>query len=231
MKRKTALLLSLALLLSFAAGCSGKKEENISFIARVNSIYEKTILVDVMTEGLGFTSADVDLSGVEVPFEIEEEQILYITISPNIREVVPVLVTAVDIELAKDYEEISGSPIPENNSSEIPGVSMRIQYGTVTSGGLTLVISDTNDPPHTFGEWYKLDRLLSDTWVDVPVAIEGDYGFNDEGLVTDEYGQLTLTVDWRWLYGELAPGTYRIVKELTEAGTSKYLYAEFEIGE
>jgi len=42
-------------------------------------------------------------------------------------------------------------------------------------------------------------------------------------------------VDWEWLYGQLSPGTYRIVKEIMNfRGTGDYdkaeYYAEFTIG-
>lgn len=46
----------------------------------------------------------------------------------------------------------------------------------------------------------------------------------------------TLTVSWGWLYGELPPGEYRLVKTVSDfRGTGDYddytLTAEFTIGE
>lgn len=228
MNKKINLCLALALLLLSIAGCA-KKDENIRFMARVESIYENSITVDVLTEGMDFSSASVDISGVAPDFELEEGQTLEVTALPTIREVFPVIVTAVEIDLVKLNSVVTGTPIPAQNSSEIDGVSMSIESGSVTAGGLTLVITDKNDPPHTFEEWYELKKQSGSNWEDVPVVIEGDYGFNSLGLSPDDNGRLTLTVDWRWLYGELKPGTYKIVKALNIDGDFKYFSAEFKI--
>ena len=228
MKKKAIICLILAMLLSSIAGCS-QKDENIRFMAMVESIYDNSITVDVLTEGMSFSKASVDISGVKLDFELEEGQTLEITALPTIREVFPVIVTAVELKLMKLNPVVTGTPIPTRNSSEIDGVSMSIESGSVTAGGLTLVITDKNDPPHSFEEWYELKKQYGNDWEDVPVVIEGDYGFNSLGLPPDDNGCLTLTVDWRWLYGELTPGTYKIVKALNINGGFKYFSAEFKI--
>lgn len=228
MKKKAIICLALAILLLSVAGCS-RKNENITFMAKVEKIYDKSITVDVLTEGMSFSEASVDISGVELDFELEEGQTLAITALPTIREVFPVIVTAVKIELMRLNSVVTGTPIPAQNSSEIDGVSMSIESGSVTAGGLTLVIIDKNDPSHSFEEWYELKRQSGSDWEDVPVVIEGDYGFNSLGLSPDDNGRLTLKVDWRWLYGELTPGTYKIVKALNVNGGFKYFSAEFKI--
>ena len=40
-----------------------------------------------------------------------------------------------------------------------------------------------------------------------------NYGFNEIGWLTDENGELTMTVDWEWLYGKLPAGHYRLLKQ------------------
>ena len=36
--------------------------------------------------------------------------------------------------------------------------------------------------------------------------------FNLAGYETDENNEIRFVVDWEWLYGELLPGSYRIIK-------------------
>ena len=54
MKKKAIICLILAMLLSSIAGCS-QKDENIRFMAMVESIYDNSITVDVLTEGMSFS--------------------------------------------------------------------------------------------------------------------------------------------------------------------------------
>lgn len=226
MKRSIVLLLTLFLLLLCLTGCGG--EDNISFTATITKLNKTSILVST-TENVGFGSASVDISGVETDFNLIEGQKVLLTIEPTIRESSPVQVTAVSIQLLSDAY-LSGTPIPGQADSEIDGVSMTILPGTVTSKGLTLMIHDDNEQHYTYGEWYQLLRNDGSGWSEVPAVIEGDYGFGDIGLMTDESGILTLEIDWQWLYGELDAGSYRIVKALYFDDGYKYFSAEFEIG-
>lgn len=225
--KKILSLLCLCLLLGCVSGCGGETEENISFTATVVHVYSSSIMVST-TDDVGFTEASVNISDIKIPFNLLPGQTVLLEIKPLIMETFPVKVTAVSVELlAENF--LSGSPIPSNTNSDIEGVSMTIVPESVTSKGLSLVISDVNDPTHTFGEWYELKTYVSGSWEDTPVTISGDYGFNDIGLLTDSSGTLELTINWEWLYGNLGSGTYKIVKALYFPEGYKYFSAEFEI--
>ena len=60
------------------------------------------------------------------------------------------------------------------------------------------------------------------------------YVFHAIGYHIDENNTLEMKADWKWLYGELFSGEYRLVKEvvITKDNSylgSKYVYVEFVI--
>jgi hypothetical protein len=218
MKKNVFRLLCLVLLAALLSGCGGKTDGNITFTGVVEEIYDGAILVSTADEAAGFDKARVDCADVKTDFGLEVGQTLIITILPEIAESYPVQVKAVSLEPVREYEAAD----PKN-------VSLTIEKGSVSPTGLTLVITDRNDEPFTYGEWFKLQRKEGGDWADVPVTAEGDYGFNDIGLIPDSSGVLTLETDWEWLYGALAPGEYRILKSVWTTDGTQYLSADFEI--
>ena len=94
----------------------------------------------------------------------------------------------------------------------------------VTPAGATVTIQDSNPEPFVYGEWYVIEREKDGLWYEAKTKIT-DYGFNEIGWLVDDNGQLTMDVDWEWLYGELPAGHYRILKQ---AGT-QIVSAEFTV--
>ena len=110
-------------------------------------------------------------------------------------------------------------------STEIPNVSIRIL--NVSPSGATIIIKDTNDKPFEYGEWYKIEKESNGKWYEVETIID-DYGFEDIGYLIEENSknkEITLNVDWKWLYGELPTGQYRLLKQVD----NKYISVEFDI--
>ena len=94
----------------------------------------------------------------------------------------------------------------------------------VTPTGAVVTIQDSNEEPYVYGEWYVIKREKDGLWYEAKTKIT-DYGFNEIGWLVDDNGQLTMDVDWEWLYGELPAGHYRILKQ---AGT-QIISAEFTV--
>ena len=92
----------------------------------------------------------------------------------------------------------------------------------VTPTGATVTIQDSNEDPFVYGEWFRIEREKDGVWYEVKTKIS-NYGFNEIGWLTDESGELTMDVNWEWLYGKLPAGHYRILKQ---AGT-EIIGAEF----
>lgn len=114
------------------------------------------------------------------------------------------------------------------------GVSMTIKEGTVSSIGLIVVFENISEKKCIYGEHFLLEKKISGRWYQVPVAIDGDYGFNDIGYVLDSGDNREWKVDWNWLYGSLDIGEYRIVKDILDFRDTGdydkyYLAAEFTV--
>jgi hypothetical protein len=201
------------------AGC-GSSDADITFVGTVEAVNDGALLVST-NDDVGFDRASVHFApGAEPDFDPAVGQLLRITILPEVAESYPVQVTATAVELIADIEP---------SSDGIANVSMAAADGSVTPAGLTLVITDTNEQPYTYGEWYELQAESDGAWTKVPYLNDDGAYFTDIGLVPDADGVLTIDVDWKLRYGELAPGVYRIVKSLYFEDGYRYLYTEFTI--
>ena len=100
--------------------------------------------------------------------------------------------------------------------------NVTMTVSNVTPTGATVTIQDSNEEPFVYGEWFQIEREKDGVWYEVKTKIS-NYGFNEIGWLTDENGELTMDVNWEWLYGKLPAGHYRILKQ---AGT-EIIGAEF----
>jgi hypothetical protein len=118
--------------------------------------------------------------------------------------------------------------------NNIEGVSMSIKRETVSSSKLALVFKNNSSRQCLYGEEFTLEKKLNGKWYQVPIPYVGDYAFPTIGYNLSSGETKELLVDWEWLYGNLAPGKYRIVKNILDfRGMGDYdsynLSAEFSI--
>lgn len=118
--------------------------------------------------------------------------------------------------------------------NNLDGVTMTVKETSVSPTGLTVVIENNSDSQCIFGEYFVLEKKMDDGWYQVPVEIEGNYGFEDIGYELDPGDKREWETDWEWLYGSLDSGQYRIVKDILDfrdtGDFDKYfLAAEFRI--
>ncbi|MBU9711892.1 immunoglobulin-like domain-containing protein [Evansella tamaricis] len=111
---------------------------------------------------------------------------------------------------------------------------MIVKEGTVSSTGLTVIFENNSDKQCIYGEYFLLEKKMEGRWYQLPVTLDGNYGFNDIGYDLNPSDAREWAVDWKWLYGSLDTGDYRIVKDILdfrEAGDydKYYLTAEFTI--
>jgi len=131
-------------------------------------------------------------------------------------------------------EKADWQPTIYDNVNDLDGVAMTVKEGTVSSTGLTVVFENSSDRDCIYGEYFCLEKRVDGKWYQVPVTIEGDYGFEDIGynLARGDVGEWP--VNWEWLYGSLDAGQYRIVKDilvLEDSGvySAYYMAVEFSI--
>lgn len=117
-------------------------------------------------------------------------------------------------------------PLPEYNRD--PNlVTLEVDKDTLSKIGVTLVITDNNEPSYGWGEGYSIQKKTSNGWADLEA--EQDPIFTSIGYVLDENNQFNYKIDWSKYYGKLSNGTYRIKKSVYD-NEYIYLYSnEFEI--
>lgn len=106
--------------------------------------------------------------------------------------------------------------------------------GKATNTGISFTITEQQENPNTYGEWYEIEKLVDDLWLKVTPINE--CGFNDIALYADDDSSLVFNIDWEYCYGTLESGEYRIVKYyipyLERAATEEdkeYFYVEFTL--
>jgi hypothetical protein len=141
-----------------------------------------------------------------------------------------------DTILSKATDTTDWKPITYDTVNNFKGVTMAVKDGTVSSTGLTVVFESKLNSECIYGEYFLLEKEVNGEWFQVPIAIDGNYGFNDIGYSLTSEESSEWSVDWEWLYGGLKTGEYRIVKDISDfRGTGDYdkyhLAAEFSISE
>lgn len=130
--------------------------------------------------------------------------------------------TAVTDWSTSTYETVNG----------FDGVTMTVKEGTITPTNLILVFKNSSSSECAYGEFFSLEKKINEVWYQVPVTIDGDYGFHSIGYGLSSGDHIEYKVDWNWLYGSQEPGEYRIIKDILDfRGTGDfdkyYLAAEF----
>ena len=119
----------------------------------------------------------------------------------------------------------------------LPELTMKVVRGTVTPAGMDLEISNMSRWDIDFGEPYWLQVYDDGQWYDLTLVDEKagmDFVAVGYGLQGGAGKSMVLTENWSHFYGELQPGTYRLLKHVTycELGYKQrdvVLTAEFEI--
>ena len=106
-------------------------------------------------------------------------------------------------------------------------VNLKIKEDTLTNTGATVIITDTNELPYSYGEAYKIQKLENNEWKDIKT--KDGYVFNDLAYNTDENGKLEMKINWNNLYGSLKSGEYKLSKEIGDYDNPEIISVEFEI--
>lgn len=129
-----------------------------------------------------------------------------------------------------------GSACIYKNESENEQIGLHLSLEGISSTGATLCYSqyDKDAPTGQLqdGDDFAIEVKKDGKWEEAPIAAEGNYGFHDIAYTISPGDTTRRELNWEWLYGELAPGEYRIRKRVTDfRGTGDYdqydLYADF----
>lgn len=120
--------------------------------------------------------------------------------------------------------------------SEADKIGLYFTLKKISPAGATLVFHQYDEEAPTgelnYGDAFALEVLKNNRWEEIPVVVDGNYGFHDVAYNIPNKDTVTQELDWTWLYGTLVPGNYRIKKEIMDYRKSgdfnNYtLYAQF----
>ncbi|MBM7577835.1 immunoglobulin-like domain-containing protein [Jeotgalibacillus terrae] len=131
-------------------------------------------------------------------------------------------------------EEADWEPSEVEEVNTFEGVSMKMKEGSVSSKGATVVIKNDSDREVMYGNAYILEKKVNGEWFEVPITVEGEYGFTAIGYTIAPGSSAEKEMEWDWLYGELNKGEYRILKGINYSVSENskkrnYLAVEFTI--
>lgn len=134
-------------------------------------------------------------------------------------------ITSVDDGEAILTKEQSSTLLNIIDKYTLKNVSLDIEDGTLTKYGATIVITDNNEIPYSYNEWYRIDKLDGGYWKEVQTI--RDTSFTDVGMIV-ENNRIEENINWSTIYGALDGGEYRLVKRVYENGY-KYIVTLFSI--
>jgi len=126
---------------------------------------------------------------------------------------------AYPLEIGNQAEQIIGEP----------SVTLSIIEGELTATGATYSISNTSNIIIEFGRQFTLQINVEGTWYEItplmPIETFMDMFVLNSGI------EESVEIDWLMFYGELPPGTYRLVKEFyyKHDSTTHQIAGEFTI--
>jgi len=91
-----------------------------------------------------------------------------------------------------------------------PPEGIEMAFVSSTNDSVTFTLTNSNDAYWMYGTPFKVDVLLGDTWYDIPKT-SANWVFGYIGLILDAGQTETKTYNIA-MYGDLPPGTYRLVK-------------------
>lgn len=236
-------LIILIIILILLTGCIPMNMNNVvkepNFSGIIEEVYEKSILVKVnegISSDLVSVSLDLKLKDSITDFYLGEEVRIYY--DGNIAESYPAQInnvyTIIPIESDNPTTDINLKPTKIETVGDFDDVTMVVKKETVSPKGSILVFENKSNNLAIYGEYFLLEQKINDKWYEVPISIDGDYGFNDIGYELNTGESREYEMNWEWLYGILEIGDYRIIKDILdfkEIGDyhKYYLSAEFEI--
>lgn len=122
-----------------------------------------------------------------------------------------------------------------DTESDVEAVGLRFSLKNISSSGATLVLKQYDPDLSTgellYGEDVVIELQKNGKWESVPVIAE-DYVIDTAAYTIAAGDTEEREISWEWLYGELAPGEYRIRKDVRDdRGSGDYdiytVYAHF----
>lgn len=105
-------------------------------------------------------------------------------------------------------------------------VSLSVKEADAT--GAVLTLQNITLAELTYGADYSLEQLVDGEWVEMEPQLE-NFAFAAVGYSLPSLFRKTIPVDWETVYGKLAEGDYRLVKQIRIGDTTRRLTAAFHV--
>lgn len=92
--------------------------------------------------------------------------------------------------------------------SKTNDVGMSIKDGTLTNTGATLILSNNSDKDFSYGNPYEIEVKKNNEWH----KINAELDFTLPAFILLSKETKEIEIDWKYGFGKLAKGTYRIIK-------------------
>lgn len=136
------------------------------------------------------------------------------------------------IGCTKDESNILG----EKSKYEVSDflVSLRVKEGSLTKSKATLILENHTDNDYLYGNPFSIEKEENGNWYKLKPINE--LSFDLIAYILKAKDSLEIELDWKYGYGELSAGKYRIIKDVfinTEEPIGEedmvYIAAEFVI--
>lgn len=115
----------------------------------------------------------------------------------------------------------------------IEGLKMKVKKPTINKTNLTLLLENDSAREIIYStNGFVLEGQIDGQWYEMPNTQDVKDRFEDYAYILPIGGEQEIVIEWGWLYGEVGPGKYRIVKNIpdfSQENASDYLGAEFQI--
>ena len=131
------------------------------------------------------------------------------------------------------YDDTNDEDSSDYVDRNLDNVTMTIEEGSLSSKGATLVITDNNESPFAYYEWFRIDKKENGEWTELEKK-DKNYTFPSTATMPVSPRTFEMIVKWSDLYGSLEPGDYRIVKNVVDVNNDSddnklYFSCEFTI--
>lgn len=124
-----------------------------------------------------------------------------------------------------EFDIGSVSDIEINNNND---VTLSVKDGTLKNTSATLILENNTNKLLRYDEVYEIEIKKDNDWHEINVEIY----FNEPLWGVEKNSKKEIELNWEHGYGKLAPGEYRIIKEVyfeNEQEQEFYVSAEFTI--
>lgn len=107
-----------------------------------------------------------------------------------------------------------------SQESEISEIGLYVTLKKISPTGATLVFNQYDPDAATgdlqYGNDFAVEVLKDGKWESAPIVVDVNYAFDAVAYVMKKGESSEQELNWEWLYGELAPGEYRIRKKISD---------------